>query len=320
MVAVAERQPEYRIVLAPVNGILAIAGLSIIGYSIYRIVADWRDFNAALQGREFVIPIALTVMFLPYLYGLILFMGFERAAIRLKFKVEDRKLRRHIWWRGIFAFGASSPKFLRFIHAIQMPDVTDRAGVKSVMVTLRRSMRRERSPPSVDWADGWSPYAAITFLSDHDLCARHYHPGIVDWSAESPYRKLGKGVLPDHLIYRISGTETAATELMLELDARRSNGSDEADTAFWAAAAKLVHQALGGEAAVRFNRAVPTYESISLNVGGVQVMLERDAWQLPKDSGYERKLTIRHPAYCDPFAHLNQRQLSAPRKAGAEAD
>ncbi len=304
MVAVAERQPEHRIVIAPLNGLLAIAGLSIIGYSVYQIIADWRDFDAALQGREFIIPIALTVMFLPYLYGVILFMGFESAAIRLKFRVEDRRLRHYIWLRGILAFGASSPKFLRFISAIQMSEITDRDGVKSILATLRRSMRREKSPPLVDWAEGWSPYAAITLLADHGLRAGHYHPTVVDWSADSPYRKLGEGVLPDHLLYRISGTETAATELMLEFDARISNGGDLAGTAFWEAASTLVQQALGDEAALSFNRAIPSDKSVSLTVRGAQVLLERDAWQLPKGSGYGRKLMIRHPAHRDPFEHL----------------
>ena len=302
MVAVAERQPKHRIVIAPLNGILAVAGLSIIGYSIYRVVVDWRNFDAALQVREFVIPIALTVMFLPYLYSLILFMGFESAAIRLKFKVEDRALRRYIWLHGILAFGASSPKFLRFIHAIQMSEVTDHAGVKSILAKLRQSMRREKAPPPVDWAEGWPPYAAITFLADHGLRARHYHPSVGGWSADSPYLKLGDGVLPDHLVYRISGTETAATELTLELNARISNGGDPADNAFWVAASTLIQQALSDEAELRFSRATSTDVNVLLDVDGVQVLLERDAWQLPKDSGYGRTLTIRRPAYRDPFA------------------
>ena len=304
MVAVAERQPEHRIVIAPLNGILAITGLSIIGYSIYQIIAGWRHFDAAFQSREFVIPIALTVMFLPYLYGLILFMGFESAAIRLKLKVEDRKLRRYIWLRGIFAFGASSPKFLRFIHAIQMSEVSDRDGVKAILTTLRRSLRREKSPPPIDWVEGWSPYAAITFLADYGLRAGHYHPTVVDWSADSPYRKLGEGVLPDHLVYRVSGTETAATELVLELDARISNSGELADAAFWETSSTLLQQALGDEAGSRFDRAIPSDESVSVTVRGAQVLVERDTWQLPKNSGYGRKLTIRHPAHRDPFKHL----------------
>jgi hypothetical protein len=233
MVAVAKRQPEHRIVIAPLNGILAIAGLSIIGYSIFRIVVDWRDFDAALQLRELVVPVTLTIMFLPYLYGLILFMGFENAAIRLAFKVKDRALRRFIWRRGILAFGASAPKFLRFIHAIQMLEVNDRSDVETILATLRRSMRHEKSPPQVAWAEGWSPYKAITFLESHGLRVGHYHHTVIDWSADSQYLKLGVGVLPDHLVYRIAGTETAATELTLGLDVRISNGNDAAEIAFW---------------------------------------------------------------------------------------
>jgi hypothetical protein len=304
MVAVAEHQPEHRIVIAPLNGILAIVGLSIIGYSIHRIIADWSDFDVALQVREFVIPIALTMMFLPFLYGLILFMGFESAAIRLKFRIEDRALRRYIWLRGMFAFGASSSKFLRFIHAIQMSEVTNRSEVKDILTTLRRSMQREKSPPTVDWVEGWSPYTAMIFLADHALRAGHYHPTAVDWSAESPCRELDGGVLPDHLVYRIAGTETAATELMLELNTRSSNRCDTNDSAFWTAASALVQQALGDEVALRFNRAISIDEDVSLDVDGAQILLKHASWQLHKDRGYERTLRIRHPAHHDPFAQF----------------
>lgn len=302
MVAVAERQPENRIVIAPLNSLRIIVGLLIIGYSVYRLIADWQKFDAELQIREFFIPIALTLMFLPYLYGLILFMGFENATIRLKFKIKDQSLRRYVWWRGIVAFGASSTNFMRFVHAIQMSEVTDRTGVKSVLATLRRSMQREKSPPPVDWEDGWSPYAAIDFLADHDLRARYYRPSIVEWSADSPYRKLSEDVLPDHLVYYISGTETAATEIRLELDAQISSHVDFAESAFWAAALALVQKALGDGSAESLSRVIPTDKHVSLDSGGALILLERDAWQRPNYHGYRRKLTIRHRAHNDPFA------------------
>ena len=65
-----------------------------------------------------------------------------------------------------------------------------------------------------------------------------------------------------------------------------------------------MQQALGNDAVVKFNDAIPTDEHVSLSVEGAQMLLEHDAWQLPKDSGYGRTLTIRHPAYRDPVAHL----------------
>ena len=305
MVAMAERQPEHRIVIGPLNAILSLAGLWIIGYSIYCIATEWRALDFTFQAREFAIPIALTVMFLPFLYGLILYIGFEKATVRLQFKVDDKALRRYIWWRGAFAFGTSTEKFLRFVHAIQMSVVADRAGVDTILITLRQSMEREKSPPPVDWCDGWSPYAAIEFLADQGLRPHHYHSTTIDWSADSPHLKLTDDALPNHLVYRIAGTQTAATELTLELNALHSNECEQCDERFWIAASALVHKSLGDAAVAAFDRAMSTDDPVTINIDHVTIEFERDRWELGERSGHSRSLTVRHSAHRDALSGLS---------------
>ena len=301
MVAVAEHKPEHRIVLAPLNAILTFAGLYILGFSIYRIVTDWQKLDPAFQAREFAIPIALTVMFLPYLYGLMIYMGFENAVVRLKFRIENRGLRRAIWRHGVLAFGLHPQAFSRFIQAVQMADVTSRSDVAAIVATLRRARRRERTRPPVDWNDGWSPYDAGDFLKAHGLGTNHYRPLLVNWAADSPHVKLSTEPLADTLVYRIEGAETAATELELELDARRSETTELSDERFWESAVALITEALGDEPAERFERAIPTDAEFAMDVGRLTIRLSRDEWSLGQRRGYSRKLIIRHPAYRDPF-------------------
>jgi hypothetical protein len=116
--------------------------------------------------------------------------------------------------------------------------------------------------------------------------------------------ELNSETLPDHLIYRIEGTETATTELGLELDSRFGSSPEESDVRFWAVASALVTEALGGETAERFMKAIPTDTELVLNAGHLIVRVNREDWKSEKHSGYSRKLTIRHPAYKDPFADL----------------
>ncbi|HEY0147716.1 MAG TPA: hypothetical protein VGB70_01800 [Allosphingosinicella sp.] len=301
MVAVAEHRPEHKIVLGPLNTMLAISGLYILGYSAYRILTDWQKLDPAFQAREFAVPIALTVMFLPYLYGLMIYMGFENAAIRLRFKIQDSALRRSIWWRGALAFGLHPRAFARFIKAVQMSDVSDSAGVAKLVATLRGARQRERTRPAVDWSEGWSPYEAGAFLKAHGLVTNPYHPLLVNWAAESPYLKLSTEVLTDTMVYRTEGTETAVTELELELDARWSDLLSNSDERFWTAAVALVTKALGDEAAERFAHAIPTDVRVAMTAGSVTIRLMRDDWSVGERNGYSRRLTIRHPAYRDPF-------------------
>jgi hypothetical protein len=302
MIAVAEHKPEHQIVLGPLNTVLAVCGLYIVGYSVHRIVTDWQNLDPAFQAREFAIPIALTVMFLPYLYVLMLYMGFERAAFRLEFKIEDRALRRYAWWRGVLAFGLHPQTFQRFIHAVQMADITDRASVAQVVTKLRRARARQRSRAPVDWNDGWSPYDAGDFLKAHGLATNDYHPLLQNWAAESTYLKLNSEILPDHLIYRIEGTETAATELELELDARFGSSPEDSNQRFWTVATVLVTEALGEETAQRFAQAIPTDSEFVMSAGRLTLQLNREDWHIGERGGFSRKLVIRHPAYKDPFA------------------
>lgn len=304
LLAVAEHKAEHRIVIAPLNAILTVIGLYILGYSIYQVVIGWHKIDGAFQVREFAVPILLTLMFLPFLYGLMVYMGLERAAVRLLFTTEDRPLRRYIWLRGILAFGANVETFERFIHALQMSDGVDRKAVGRAVDTLRRARRREKSPPLVDWSEGWSPYAAREFLAEHGLRTNPYHPTVSDWWAESPYLKLDSELWPDRLIYRICGTETAATELVLRLNVDTPAPSGEGEARFWQMAIALVLEALGGETTERFAAALPTDEPLLMQAGDLTIGLEKDNWEAGTRGGYSRRLTIRHPAHKDPFSAL----------------
>lgn len=304
MVLVAERDPKHHIVIGPINTLLTLAGLYVLAYSIYQVILGWQGIDTAFQVREFAVPIFLTLMFLPFLYGLMIYMGIENASVTLHFRIEDRALRRYAMRRGILAFGVSVPMLQRYTQALRRNDTFDRQSVDSVVATLRRARKREKQPPPVLWEDGWSPHLARDFLKDHGLQTEPYHASMVDWSADSPYVNLNNEVPPNRIVYRIFGNEFAVTEVELTLHVNVSDHVRESDEKFWTIGSALVLEILGGKTAERFDAATPTDAALKIEAGKIVIFVERDDWDAGHRRGYRRAIKVCHPAYCNPFAVL----------------
>lgn len=304
MVVMAERKPEHHIIIVPINTILTLAGFYVLGYSFYQVILGWQGIDTAFQVREFAIPIFLTLMFLPFLYGLMIYMGVENAWVTLHSRIEDRALRRYAMRRGILAFGASVSMFQRYTRALRRSDIVDRQTVDNVVATLRRARKREKRPPPVAWEDGWSPHLARDFLKGHGLQTEPYHASAVDWLAASPYVELNDEILPDRIVYRMSGSEFAVTEVELALHVNVSDQTQRSDEQFWTVGSALILEVLGGETAERFYAVTPTDKTLRIEAGKIVISAQRDDWEAGHRRGYRRAIKVRHPAYVDSVALL----------------
>lgn len=296
MLVIAEGKPEHAIVMKPLGCIQVAGGLGILAYSVYRIVEDFRNFATLTTAREFGSPILLSLMFLPFLYGLILYMAYERALIRLSFSMHDEGLRRYAILCGAVAFRANFDLFNRYVRNLQQDDVAEKAGIREAIRELGVLRRRERNPPSMGWSAGWSPYQAREFLAEEGLRTADYHRSFEDWWAESPMIDIGGGAIHDRLIYRIVGTETAATRLTLELNGYRVGAPEPSAAKFLAVARILLERALDETAAMRFVDATERRRTITFEARGCNVKLSRDNWGSGTGAAYVWRLSIRHSA------------------------
>lgn len=297
MLAMAERMPEHTIVLKPLRFIQSAAGLSILGYSLLRIAQDMGGFATVTTGREFAVPILLSLMFLPFLYGLMLYAAYENAAVRLRFSMKDGPLGRYAFWRGLISFRTDIDLFRRFVRDLGLHDVDDQPTVNRMIRDLRNLKQRESNPPAVPWSLGWSPYQAAAFLSAHDLATKDYHRSFGGWWAESPMKRIGGGLFHDHLTYRIFGNEEAATRLKLVLNANLPGTPDQSDAAFQLTALALTEKALGLSEREQLETSWDTLSTAPLQFGDVIALLAHDAWGSELRGGYERRFELRHAAH-----------------------
>jgi hypothetical protein len=247
----------------------------------------------------------LSLMFLPFLWLMILVVSYENSTLRLRFTMEDHKLRRYAIWRGMAAFRTDTDLFRRLMRNIQLEEVTDRDGVRRLIRQLGELRRRERHPPPLAWINGWSPYAAQTFVEGKGLATGDYHHGYeAEWWAESPSVEVGGDLFKDRLIYRIAGTETAATRLSLELNANVPGTPEVSDAKFWEAVDALIQSALGDTQATPFSGLAGRDEAEAMS-GDVRLRLMRDDWGSAERGGYARRLSLIHPAHRELYPGLD---------------
>ncbi len=91
--AVVGFDPKHKQVEEILKKFASLIGIIIIGYVIFKTYNQFRDLLSIAQLKTFLLPIILTVLFLPFVYGLAIYMVYESIFIRLPFIIKDKKLR-----------------------------------------------------------------------------------------------------------------------------------------------------------------------------------------------------------------------------------
>lgn len=276
----------------------AALGFFALGYAVWQAAADLTGFATMDTLRELAVPILLSLMFLPFLFVLTLFAAYQTAAVRVRFSIPDKRLAFYAFVRGMVAFGYDLDRFNRFLKDPRWHDNATRQTVRDIITELRLQRRQERSPPPVDWVDGWSPHLAREFLTKVGLRTEDYHRSFGDWWAQSPMVKIGGDIFDDHLSYRIYGTQAAATRLKLVLDATEPGTPETSEVKFYAVGGALIRRAVGPNEAEAFLLAAVENPIVERTFNGVRIALQHNVWGgNERLRCYERSLLIVHPAY-----------------------
>ncbi|MFD0986145.1 hypothetical protein [Methyloligella solikamskensis] len=297
LLAMAEYRKEYASLIAPLSTLVALFGLLFIAYSGYRIFADPSAFFTLETAREFALPIILSLMFLPFLYGLLVYTTYENASQRLDNAVPDEKLRRYAFWRGLFGFRLNLDFLKRYVRNLQLTPVNDRATIRRIIDDLRTLKRREANPPKVEWSEGWSPYKAREFLIDAALVPDDYHQSFDIWRAEAFRREPESGKRVGHFRYTIRGTEYAATLLELQFTMDLVDGEQPDTHAFWETARLLARRAIGDEAKSILQQIVNAEGRAEVN--GVTISFSHEVWGKPPLQGGDLRISLRHCAHVE---------------------
>ena len=141
LLAVSEAKAEFARVKPLMRSILGIMGLSLLAYATARAAHDIGSFASAETINLFLLPFALTVLFLPFLYGLAIYLGYEGIFVRIKIWIADNELarytRRQIFSACLFRLSRVNRFLNEYVR--KLPTVKSETDAAELLARFKRS-------------------------------------------------------------------------------------------------------------------------------------------------------------------------------------
>jgi len=90
--AFAEIKPEYEKVKRFLDALLGVFGICLIVYTFRNITIDFQNFASLKNLRDFLLPIFLSIMLLPCIYFIVLYIQYEHIFMLIDFANKGKKI------------------------------------------------------------------------------------------------------------------------------------------------------------------------------------------------------------------------------------
>jgi hypothetical protein len=298
LTTVAKSQPGSIQVVTLIEWLLAIIGFWLLGHAAFEAIGHYHELGTVDTVRELILPILLSLMILPLLYALNIYMVYERIFIMLQFSIKDSKLRQYAKRRALLDFRADIDLLKRWRRLVNTDTPNNRKEVRALIAEVRETRRRERNPVPVGPKDGWSPAAAIHFLDGEGFKNEDYHRSFDTWASSSSHVKVTDPYSLTTMIFWVSGTRDVADLLKLRLHVSDSADAAVADERFGMVCGKLLLAAIGADAVPELEGQLGDTGEFEAVVAGYRISLKREDWSNKRGS-YERRFVVRAPNYIE---------------------
>lgn len=189
-------------------------------HSIYLSISlfntDWLLINLI----ELFLPVILSLIFIPFLYILSIYMEYERVFSFLKIHFNNDELFKYAKKLSLKSFKLNVDYLRRWNRNVRLNQVTSKVDLEKSVCDIKKLKDLESNPPFVSSNKGWSPYLARKFLEKDNLVTNDYHSDYDGkWWAYSRSLVIEEdNLFPDIITYYIYGNENVISKLKLKVD------------------------------------------------------------------------------------------------------
>lgn len=292
----SQYRPEFAAVEKLMSWVLSLVGLGLISYGIYKISENFREFATFDTGRDFAIPIILSLLFLPFIYVLSIYVTYEKIFTQLNFTFNDQRFRRYAKVQAILSFRADLDLLRRWARSAGLSGPNDKENVRRSIREIKKIKEREKHPPIIQPSEGWSPYVAKEFLREEGLVTGDYHSSFDGWFASSPYLDLGDGIIPDNIAYYVEGDELTTTRLKLTLNVNNPDNPQASEQRFLEIVRTLLLVAVSEELRSTLGDQISLTVGVNITIHDKTIQITREDWPHGIKGGYSLKFNIEHRA------------------------
>jgi hypothetical protein len=139
LLAYSKTRAEYAPVKRLMEFVMAAVGFFLLAHAAARLAVDVTSLLAVENVKRFVLPIALTVLFLPFIYTLALYSAYDDICIRVKLWITDRELARYTRRQVFSACQFRLTRVNRFMtqYAARLPTVKSTSDATQLIADFR---------------------------------------------------------------------------------------------------------------------------------------------------------------------------------------
>lgn len=219
MLAVAGNKAEYSKVTKLLNSTLSIIGIVVLIAVVGHLGKQYKDYLNRGVLMQFLMPLSLSVSFIPLLYGLAMYTHYENALILLRRHFKDKGIYYYAVWKAMLRFNGDLSGVDRWKQLILVKNLQTSSQVDEAINLIKDLQKAEKEPHTVNEDLGWSPYQVKdVFVSKGIEMPEYKNTFETEFlSISFPIKVSGDGPLADTITYMVLGTQLVATQLQLGL-------------------------------------------------------------------------------------------------------
>lgn len=213
---VAQHNPEHLKVKKLCDSILIIIFFIFFTHFLIQIFRDLSKFANYQTLQDFLTPIFLTILYLPFLWFFLLYIKYEEIFVRLHFFIDNKKLISLTKFLVIINFRTQKDLIDEWFHHIKIHKIGNyQQLIKSFPLIKQRNMKR-KNLIEIPLKKGWSAHKAENYLTDFNIKIKYTDIGDDIWFG-SKILKLDNDFNPSTLTYYIQGNEDVVDQLKIKL-------------------------------------------------------------------------------------------------------
>lgn len=213
-----ENKEEHRPTYILSSFLLVAFGIAIMIFAVLNVAESPYDVLSRETLFEFLYPLILSVLSLPFLFALNYFIVASREINLLEthvFKRNIGSMERYKIFR-ILAFRLSLLNRFRRYCFIHWPKSNEQ--ILSAALQIRKNYKNQRQRSKSKNTDPWSVTTLMYALSKHGLPVKYYDMHLDDWYGSSDSLKEPEESSMNFIEYSISGSQHSATSLTLGME------------------------------------------------------------------------------------------------------
>lgn len=219
ILAFSERKPEYNQVHKVVTDLLILIVLASLAAVSIHLFYHYSDYLNRLTAMKFITPLCLSLMFVPFLYAIAMFMHYETAFVTLKRQFKQPNVYKYAMLKSMLRFHGDLNGMERWKKMVFTKNLQTRAEVDAAINLVKTLQNAEKNPHTVNEGLGWSPYQVKDLLVSKGLETADYkNTNEEEFSAISfPINVTDDPIFSNSITFMVFGKQLVATELHIQL-------------------------------------------------------------------------------------------------------